>query len=362
MKVQKKIEELLRDYDTDQITIGTIGSHSALNIFKGAKEEGFRTICLCKEKDAITYRRFPVADEILILEDFKELLNSEVQEKLRRLNTILVPHGSFNAYLDLDEVSNELYVPMFGNRYLLPHEVDREKQKIWLQKAGLKLPKTFKTPQDIKGLTIAKFPGAKGGKGYFLINSPDTFQRKARDMIQKGFMKQEDLDQIYLQEYIFGVTIYPSYFHSLLNHEVELLCVDRRYESNIDSLGRISANEQQDMNNLTPTYTVVGNIPITLRESLLSEYIRMGDNVAKVAENIAPPGIIGPFCLETIVNDVPEIVTFEISARIVAGTNVGIGTSPYAYIKHGGEMYMGKRIAKEIKTAIAKNNLNKIVT
>jgi 5-formaminoimidazole-4-carboxamide-1-(beta)-D-ribofuranosyl 5'-monophosphate synthetase len=362
MKVQKKIEELLRDYDTNQITIGTIGSHSALNIFKGAKEEGFRTICLCKEKDVITYRRFPVADEILILENFKELLSSKVQEKLRRLNTILVPHGSFNAYLDLDEVINELCVPMFGNRYLLPWETNREKQKIWLQKAGLKLPKMFNTPQDLKGLTIAKFPGAKGGKGYFLINSPDNFQRKTRDMIQKGFMKKEDLDQIYLQEYIFGVTIYPSYFHSLLNHEVELLCVDRRYESNIDSLGRISANEQQDMNNLTPTYTVVGNIPITLRESLLSEYIRMGDNVVKVAENIAPPGIIGPFCLETIVNDVPEIVTFEISARIVAGTNVGVGTSPYAYIKHGGEMYMGKRIAKELKIAIAKNNLNKIVT
>ena len=89
MKVQEKIEEILKDYDTNQITIGTIGSHSALNIFKGAKEVGFRTICLCKEEDAITYRRFPVADEILILEDFKELLNSEIQEKLRRLNVIV---------------------------------------------------------------------------------------------------------------------------------------------------------------------------------------------------------------------------------------------------------------------------------
>jgi len=175
-------------------------------------------------------------------------------------------------------------------------------------------------------------------------------------------MKKEDLDQLYLQEYIFGVTIYPSYFNSRLNHEVELLCVDRRYESSIDSLGRISAKEQLDMNNLTPTYTVVGNIPITIRESLLSEYIRMGDNVAKISEEIAPPGIIGPFCLETIVTDVPEIFTFEISARIVAGTNVGIGISPYAYVKHGEEMYMGKRIAKEIKTAIAEKKVTQIIT
>jgi 5-formaminoimidazole-4-carboxamide-1-(beta)-D-ribofuranosyl 5'-monophosphate synthetase len=161
------------------------------------------------------------------------------------------------------------------------------------------------------------------------------------------------------------VTIYPSYFNSRLNNEVELLVVDRRYESSIDSLGRISAKEQLDMNNLTPTYTVVGNIPITIRESLLSQYIRMGDSVAKISEEIAPPGIIGPFCLETIVTDSPEIFTFEISARIVAGTNVGIGGggfSPYAYVKHGEGMYMGKRIAKEIKTAIAKKKIKQIIT
>ena len=88
----------------------------------------------------------------------------------------------------------------------------------------------------------------------------------------------------------------------------------------------------------------------------------MGDNVTKISEEIAPPGIIGPFCLETIVTDAPKIFTFEISARIVAGTNVGIGISPYAYVKHGEEMYMGKRIAKEIKTAIAKKKLDTIVT
>ena len=359
---KKEIAKILEAYDEQKITIGTIGSHSALNIFKGAKDEGLRTVCVCKKSDEITYRRFPVADEIILVKDFSELLERNVQEKLRRLNTILIPHGSFNAYLNLDQVMDDLHVPMFGNRQLLTWEINREKQKTWLQKAGLKLPNTFSNPEDIKGLAIAKFPGAKGGKGYFLVNSPESFKRKAKDMIRKGFMRKEDLDRIHLQEYVFGVTIYPSYFSSLLNNEVELLCVDRRYESTIDSLGRIPAKEQLEINDLTPTYTVVGNIPVTLRESLLSEYIKMGDKVTKVSEEIAPPGIIGPFCLETIVNDVPEIFTFEISARIVAGTNVGVSTSPYAYVKHGEGMYMGRRIAKELKTAVAQGNLNKIVT
>ena len=110
-----------------------------------------------------------------------------------------------------------------------------------------------------------------------------------------------------------------------------------------------------------PTYTIVGNIPIVLRESLLTEVLTMGDNVMKISSEIAPPGIIGPFCLETIITDKPEIFTFEISARIVAGSNVGIGTSPYAYLKYGEKMYMGRRIAREIKKGIQKKQLCKIV-
>ena len=46
-----------------------------------------------------------------------------------------------------------------------------------------------------------------------------------------------------------------------------------------------------------------------------------------------------------MITDDLKIFTFEISARIVAGTNVGIGTSPYAYLKYGENMYMGRRIA-----------------
>jgi 5-formaminoimidazole-4-carboxamide-1-(beta)-D-ribofuranosyl 5'-monophosphate synthetase len=87
----------------------------------------------------------------------------------------------------------------------------------------------------------------------------------------------------------------------------------------------------------------------------------MGDDVARVAKDISPPGIIGPFCLETIITERKKIYTFEISARIVAGSNVGIGTSPYAYLKYGEGMYMGRRIALEIRNGIDQNRLEDIV-
>ncbi len=356
-----EITEILEKYDKNKVAVGTLGSHSALNIFKGAKEEGLRTVCICRRKDEIIFRKFPLADELILVDDFRELLDEKIQEQLRMLNTILVPHGSFTAYLSASEIANKLYVPLFGNRKLLLWETDREKQREWLRRACLTLPKTFNSPDEIDRLVIVKFPGAKGGRGYFLADSPETFYRKAEDMIKRGLLKREDLEKAHIQEYIIGVNVYPHYFHSVLKNEVELLGVDRRYESAIDGLGRIPADVQLQMK-INPTYTVVGNIPIVLRESLLTEFLKIGDSVVEASKEIAPPGIIGPFCLETMITDDLRIYTFEISARIVAGTNIGIGTSPYAYLKYGEKMWMGKRIAKEIKTAIEKEKLGEILS
>jgi 5-formaminoimidazole-4-carboxamide-1-(beta)-D-ribofuranosyl 5'-monophosphate synthetase len=351
--------KILEKYDQKKLAIGTLGSHSSLNIFKGAKEEGFRTVCVCKEKDAIMYQKFPLVDELIIVKDFTELLDSKLQEKLRKLNVVLIPHGSFTAYLSTEELQNNLHVPMFGNRELLHWEADRKEQEEWLRKAGLRLPATFKTPEDIDRLVIAKLPGAKGGRGYFLANSPKSFRKKFSEMVKRGLLAESDVDKVHLQEYALGVNVYPSYFSSIINNDVELLAMDRRYESAVDSIGKIPASEQLEIE-VNPTYTVVGNFPIVLRESLLPELMRMGDNVHKKAKELAPPGIIGPFCLETVITDDLRIFTFEISARIVAGTNVGIGTSPYAYLRYGENMYMGRRIAVEIKEAAKQKRLHEI--
>jgi 5-formaminoimidazole-4-carboxamide-1-(beta)-D-ribofuranosyl 5'-monophosphate synthetase len=356
MITKKQIAKILDEYNHGELAIGTLGSHSALNIFKGAKELGFRTVCVCKKADAILYKRFPLADELIFVKDFTELLDEPLQDRLRKLNTVLIPHGSFTAYLSTEQLTDGLYVPMFGNRMLLHWEAGRERQKQWLEKAGLRLPKTYAKPENIEGLVIAKLPGAKGGKGYFLAKSAKEFHEKAEEMVKRGLLSRADVASIHLQQYILGVNVYPHYFSSIIKEDVEFLGVDRRYESAVDAIGRIPASDQLEIG-VSPTYTIIGNIPITLRESLLPELIRMGDNVHKTAKALAPPGIIGPFCLETIITDNQEIYAFEISARIVAGTNVGIGTSPYAYLRYGENMYIGKRIALEIREALDQDRL-----
>ncbi len=49
--IQKdEIDETLESYDKENITVGTLCSHSALNIFYGAKQEGFKTLGICQKE------------------------------------------------------------------------------------------------------------------------------------------------------------------------------------------------------------------------------------------------------------------------------------------------------------------------
>ena len=74
---------------------------------------------------------------------------------------------------------------------------------------------------------------------------------------------------------------------------------------------------------------VTGNVPVVMRESLLPKVFDMGEKAVERSLEIFG-GMMGPFCLETIVTDKLEFYAFEISSRIVAGTNVSISGSPYS--------------------------------
>ena len=95
------------------------------------------------------------------------------------------------------------------------------------------------------------------------------------------------LQQEYIiQEYIIGVPLYIHYFYSPLDGKLEIMSMDRRYETNVDSLGRIPAAAQGSMD-VSPSYVVVGNQPVSLRESMLAEALRMGDDVVRVSKKSA---------------------------------------------------------------------------
>lgn len=321
------------------VTIATLGSHSALNILAGAKDEGFPTLLLC-EKSRRFYERFRVADEILYVEDLSEIRKKDMQEKLKRKEVVLIPHGSYISYLDLDFLENEFSVPIFGNKYLFRHESDRVLERDWFLKAGIRIPRTF-DPDDIDRRVIVKYHGAKGGKGYFTCDSPSEFYQRTVE------------GEVQIQEWVYGVTMYFHYFYSPLEKELELTSVDRRYETTADA--RVHPGGE-------PTYVVVGNVPLVIRESLLEQVFSIGDRVVEASQHLHEKGLIGPFCLEAIVTDTPEIVVFEISARIVAGTNVFVPYSPYTYAKYFEPMSAGRRVAREVRNAERAGRLRDVVT
>ena len=57
-----------------------------------------------------------------------------------------------------------------------------------------------------------------------------------------------------------------------------------------------------------------------------------------------------------------QFSAFEFSARIVAGTNIFMNGSPYTTLIFDEPMSMGRRIAREIKQANEKNELDEITT
>lgn len=349
----ERIHKILKDYKKPKIA--TILSHSSLQIFHGARLEDFKTIGIGMKENFEIYRAFPEAtpDELIAVDNYEQLLDEEVQDELVRKHAIIIPHGSFVEYVGAANIEEKFYVPMFGNRAVLAWEHDKKiKQRHWLEKkAGIRMPREFQ-PQEIDRKVIVKLEGAKGGRGFFICSSPKEFRTKAKARkLKEGSFT--------IQEFIEGNRYYPSYFYSPLSKtkagvpagkgKVELICVDRRDE-------------------LSGGYTVVGNIELVYRESLLKQVFEDGRRTVDASLDLFPPGMIGPFCLETIlaereVNDkkVTQIYTFEISARIVAGTNVAPDGSRYSCFSYKEPMSMGRRIAREIKQAANEKKLPLIV-
>lgn len=340
------------------VTIATLGSHCALQVLKGAKDEGFRTLLVCEKKRAGLYKRFGFIDSMIQVDKFREILGEGVQKKLAGANAVVVPHGTLISQMSSDEIES-IRTPIFGNKRILRWEADRALKQKLMEEAGLRTPAPVRSKDDIAGLCIVKLHGAAGGQGYYLAWNRESFEEGAQRLLRQGTIKGEQ--DLYIQEFVRGVPVYLQYFYSPLTKTLELLGIDRRYESDVDGLGRIPAKQQLGAG-AEPSYTVVGNIPLVLRESLLDEVYRMGESFCSAAERLVKPGMPGPFCLEGVYDSEGRFTTFEFSARIVAGTNLYVDGSPYSNLLYDEPMSMGRRIAREIRVASRKGQLARVVT
>lgn len=332
-----------------QYIIATLGSHSALQILKGAKDEGFKTLVITTPKSTEFYKTFPFIDEFIEIPSFADF--PSIESQLIEKNVILIPHGSFVAYLGFQK-NKEMKVMYYGNKHVLDWEEDRLKQRQWMQEADINVPKQFKTVDDINYPVIVKSYGAAGGKGYFYARNQEDYEDKIQHMGDKQFI---------IQEYVIGVPMYVHFFYSPFTKKLEIMSIDRRYETNVDSLGRIPLAGQEGLK-IEPSYVVVGNAPLVLREGMLVEAYNMGHRVIDASKKLIDErGLFGSFCLETVISEDQKFFVIEISCRIVAGTNLFTNGSPYSWYYYDEPMSTGRRIAREIKNAIEQNKLDLIL-
>ena len=339
-------------------SIATLGSHCALQVLKGAKDEGFKTILICEKKRERLYRRFKFIDKLILVDSFLEISESKCESLLKENNSILIPHGTLIAQMKQEQIES-IQTPIFGNKHILGWESDRQLKEQLMMEAKLDVPKSISSPKEIESLVIAKRHGAAGGKGYFLASSEEEYNKKRDILINQGLISGDN--DLYLQEYHSGVLAYLQFFYSPLKKEIEFFGVDKRHESDIDGLARIPAENQLKSSDV-PSFNVIANSPLVLRESLLDNVYTMGENFVEASAKLVPPGMNGPFCIEGVYDQDTQFKVFEFSARIVAGTNMYVNGSPYTTFMYNEPMSMGRRIAREIKNAEEQNKIDIIVT
>ncbi|MEM4875915.1 MAG: formate--phosphoribosylaminoimidazolecarboxamide ligase family protein [Sulfolobales archaeon] len=362
-------KRLLEGYELEKVSIATIASHSALDVFDGAKDLGFSTIAVCQVGREKTYTRFSrVIDEIVLLDKFADVLRPNVVELLRKRSAIFVPNRSFAVYVGYDGIEREFPVPVFGNRYLLRYE-ERVGDKTYyrlLDEAGIRRPRVFRDLSDIDRPVMVKIPHARKRveRGFFVAIDGDDLKRKIARLASRGVIREEDMNRASIEELVVGAHFNVNYFHSIARKRVELLSIDRRIQTNLDGVLRLPADVQLQIGDIVDIEMVeIGHEPATIRESMLERLFEVGEAFVNATQKVEPPGVIGPFTLQLIVTKDLDVVVYDVALRIGGGTNVYMGVgSQYSKLYFGKPISMGWRLAEEVRECVEQGCLKDIIT
>jgi 5-formaminoimidazole-4-carboxamide-1-(beta)-D-ribofuranosyl 5'-monophosphate synthetase len=378
---RSKVLEVVRGYDLDDLRIGMIASHSALDTADGAVEENFRTLAVCQEGREKPYSKYfranrdesgrimnGMIDEVMMLKKFSHILEQENQDFLKEKNTLFVPNRSFTSYCGIDAVEDQFQVPLLGSRNLLRSEERGDKRDYYwiLEKAGLPYPEPVEA-EDIKELVMVKLPHAVKTleRGFFTAASYEEYCQKADLLLRQNVIDQDGIELARIERYVIGPVFNLDFFYSPISKQIELIGIDWRFETSLDGHCRLPAPQQLSLNDkqINPEYTVCGHNSATLRESLLEKAFVLAEKYVEATQEYYSPGIIGPFCLQTCVDKDLNFYIYDVAPRIGGGTNVHMAVGhPYGNALWRTNMSTGRRLAREVRIALENDCLEKIVT
>jgi 5-formaminoimidazole-4-carboxamide-1-(beta)-D-ribofuranosyl 5'-monophosphate synthetase len=377
--LEERIAGALAKYDRSALTLGSIGSHSALDVAAGARAQGLRNLIVTARGREKTYMRYfarrgnpsrGCVERTIELDAFAEILRPDIQDILLAANVLFVPNRSFEVYLHqqyaYDEIERGMRVPFFGNRQLLRAEErdEVENQYALLERAGIRFPQCFASPGEIDRLAMVKAAHAKVSfeRAFFLCTSPADYQVQAQRLLAAGIVTEPGLAAARIEEYALGPSVNLNFFYSPMLGELELLGTDTRRQTNLDGLRGVPP-AQIDMAATIPVrMEEAGHIAATLPESMLEKAFEMGERFLHAAREMHPPGVIGPFALQCIITAGPpkEFVVYDVSLRIPGSP--GTRYTPYSAYRWGRDISVGERIAMEVVFARDAGRLADVVT
>lgn len=362
----------------DRLTVATLGSHSALEICRGAKLQGLPTLVVTEHGRHRTYTEHFASDPgtgggcvdaTIVVDRFASVLAPEVQAALNERHCVFVPHRSFEVYLnDYDAIERDFQVPMYGNRRLLRIE-EREahpNQYDLLDAAGIRHPRLYASHRNIDRPVLVKVLEAARGfeRAFFVARTPEHFEAVAEAKLAAGTITEAALRAATIEEFVLGAHVNFNFFASPLTGRVELLGTDTRRQTNISGLATVPAALQADiLDVIAPKYEEAGHVAVTVLESMLEAIFDAGERFVAAAARLYPPGVIGPFALQSIVVPGPprkDFVVVDVSPRVPGSP--GISATPYSAYHHGRPVSVGERIAMDLKAAAYKGRLGALLT
>jgi len=381
---------------------------------------------------------------ILILDKYSDIV--KYADELVDLECLQITNRAFAVYVGGDEycsvIENDYAVPILGSRTLLKIENrgEIEKDYYWFaEQAGIPYPKYykyevhkdgigFKEPIDEPMILKAEHAHRAFEREFiFAADSHDMEEKVARE-VKAGNLSKEALENGRVEQIVLGPHANFNFFFSPLDaksdwgdaddwfaklYNVSLeeariclanqfLSIDERRETILDGLKRLPSDVQEKIKRV-PSFEVTAHAILSLRESLLKDLHRYADRFLLSCKEYASPGIIGAWCLQTLITwdrvskyelkpmvkldftagaeakkttdyglydihgekdpymHIP--VTQDVALRHGGGTNVHMGIgSQYANAKYKKPLSTGDRIALEIRRASKTNQLHELVT
>ncbi len=340
---KEEIQAILQRYDHRRVTVGVLGSHSAEEVGIAAKANGLPCVAVCQKGREELYTKYNahLFDHILLLDRFSDIVKPENIKKLQDLNTLFIPNRSFSVYVGYENIEEEFFLPIYGNRAILRSEERTEKRgQYWLlEEAGVRTPKRFDSPEEIDRLVIVKTQQKSKPleRAFFYAASPELYRERSEYLLKNGLIDKQGLKKATIEEYVLGQK-YNANFQSWALRDLfdnfDFVGFDDRKQTNLHGLLSLPARDQLEID-VPIRNEEIGHYGLTMRESQKSLVYEAAESFCKTCRNQLPPGLIGLFALQGAVaydSDDPEgkrlaFYIFDVSPRIPGCPCVG-PTSP----------------------------------